>query len=548
MNSTRMCAFRFLLVAATAARLAGTAPAQYQEAKLLAHDGTTSDIFGASVAMDGDFVSVGMPWDDTPVGGDSGSVRLYSRVGGWTETQTLMGSDTQPGDLFGSALGMNRGRLLVGSFFGTVNGQHQGSAFVFNRNGATWTEETKLWATDVNTGTGFGTSVAIDGAVIVCGAPSDNQTGNPAGAAYVYRRSGGAWTLEAKLVPGDILPNEEFGEAVAVHDEVIVVGARRDDDLGLDSGSVYVYRHQSSGWSQEAKLHASDGSANDWFGEEVAVWDDLICVGAPYHGINDDGEAYVFRHSSGGWTEEASLHDVSNTSNIYFGSAVAVRSEYILVGGPQEFLHNHASGNALGFRHGPNGWYQDARFVGSDPANNDQFGAAVCLGDEELVVGAYNKSLSGMPGVGAAYVFTAHGPTPYCTAKTNSQGCEPLIESNGVARLSGVDNFHVVGLQVLNNCSGMLLWSQGSQSLPWAGGTLCIGPDLHRTWIQDSGGLPTGSDCTGDYDFHLTHSWMAGQGWLPGMRVYAQFLSRDPGFPPGQDVGLTAALRITICP
>jgi hypothetical protein len=137
---------------------------------------------------------------------------------------------------------------------------------------------------------------------------------------------------------------------------------------------------------------------------------------------------------------------------------------------------------------------------------------------------------------------------PYCTAKTNSQGCVPEVGFSGIPSTSGPDNFFVTASNVLNNKTGLLLWSHGQASTPFFGGTLCVAQPITRTSAQNSGGNPSGTDCSGTYSFHFAQSYMVGQLLGGGSTVYAQYWSRDPGFAAPNSIGLTDALRFTIIP
>jgi Tol biopolymer transport system component len=142
----------------------------------------------------------------------------------------------------------------------------------------------------------------------------------------------------------------------------------------------------------------------------------------------------------------------------------------------------------------------------------------------------------------------AGGISSYCVAKLNSLGCLPSVGSAGVPSLGGPDNFYVTASNVRNQKFGMMLWSLASDSRPFFGGTLCLHTPIKRTPGQNSGGSATGNDCTGTYSYHFTQSYMLQQLLGANTTVYAQFWSRDPGFAPPNNIGLTNALQFTICP
>jgi putative cell wall-binding protein len=122
----------------------------------------------------------------------------------------------------------------------TAGGVDAGSAYVFTRSGATWTQQAKLTAADGAAGDAFGVSVAVYGDTAVIGASADDDVGLGSGSAYVFVRSGATWTQQTKLTAADGAPGDGFGVSVAVSGDTAMIGALADDDMGTDSGSVYV--------------------------------------------------------------------------------------------------------------------------------------------------------------------------------------------------------------------------------------------------------------------------------------------------------------------
>jgi hypothetical protein len=130
-----------------------------------------------------------------------------------------------------------------------------------------------------------------------------------------------AWNQQAKLTASDAAANDEFGNAVAVSGNTAVVGGWLDDDGGTSSGSVYVFVRSGGSWSQQAKLTASDANFNDLFGFSVAISGDTAVDGAPYtdgDGGTSNGSAYVFVRSGGSWSEKcASWLTASGEATIF---------------------------------------------------------------------------------------------------------------------------------------------------------------------------------------------------------------------------------------
>jgi hypothetical protein len=140
-------------------------------------------------------------------------------------------------------------------------------------------------------------------------------------------------------------------------------------------------------------------------------------------------------------------------------------------------------------------------------------------------------------------------PTAYCTAKVNSQGCTPALSSTGTLWLSGPDDFHVTASEILNNVASKLVWSRSPNAAPFHGGTLCVLPPAARTSVHSSGGTPPpGTNCSGSYDWHFSHAYLASKAVLAGETLHIQFSGRDPGFAPPGNHSLSAGLQVTVLP
>ena len=113
--------------------------------------------------------------------------------------------------------------------------------------------------------------MAIAGDTVVVGAYNDDDNGSESGSAYVFTRSGTTWTEQAKLTASDGAADDFFGISVAISGDTVVIGAYADDDNGINSGSAYIYTRSGSTWTEQAKLMASDGVRIDQFGCSVAI-------------------------------------------------------------------------------------------------------------------------------------------------------------------------------------------------------------------------------------------------------------------------------------
>ncbi|KAH8058226.1 hypothetical protein JL722_6081 [Aureococcus anophagefferens] len=261
-----------------------------QVAKLVASDGAAGDEFGWSVASSGDFVVVGAYLDDD-AGTSSGSAYVFRTVDGVTEQiAKLVSSDAAAQDQFGASVAIHNDIIVVGANHDDDAGYDSGSAYIFKTSdgGATWPQVAKLVASGGAAGDEFGWSIASSGDFVVVGANLDDDAGTSSARPTCSAPSTAPRQI-AKLVSSDAAAQDQFGVSVAIHNDIIVVGAAWNDDAGSNSGSAYIFKTSDGGatWPQVAKLVADDAEAYDLFGWSVAVEGNLVVVGA----LQDDTNA-----------------------------------------------------------------------------------------------------------------------------------------------------------------------------------------------------------------------------------------------------------------
>lgn len=271
-------------------------------------------------------------------------------------------------------------------------------------------DEFKLQASDGAPGSYLGSAVAVDGDLALVGAHGADVSGEDSGAVYVFsRQSDGGWVESARLVPGDGAAGDVFGRAVALDGNRAIVGAYQDGDNGYLSGSAYVFERQPDGtWLQVAKLLAADGAGYDYFGNAVAVEHDTVLVGASRGDANDvdTGAVYVFdRQPDGSWTQSAKLRASDGLRDDRFGESVSLNGGLAVVGAVADDDNGYFSGSAFVFERGADGtWSQVAKLLASDGDYADFFGCAVAVSGETAVVGAYGNDDLGQVS-GSAYIF-----------------------------------------------------------------------------------------------------------------------------------------------
>ncbi len=381
----------------------GGGPTWAQQARITAADSAGADMFGFSVSIDGAYAIVGAQHDDD-AGSSSGSAYIFVRSGAtWTQQARITAGDAAAGDQFGRSVAISGDYAIVGAQSDDDAGSRSGSAYVFVRSGTTWTQQAKITAADAAADDRFGYSVAISGDTAIIGADLDDDAGTASGSAYVFVRSGAIWTQQAKITAADAATGDSFGSSVAISGESVIVGAAHDDDAGSRSGSVYVFVRSGTAWTQQAKITAADAAAGDDFGFSVAISGESAVVGAY---MDDDagsgsGSAYVFVRSGATWTQQAKITATDIAADDRFGASVAISGESAVVGA---FQHNDVgtfSGSAYVFVRSETSWTQQAKITAADDARHGFFGISVAISGSYAVVGAFGDTGSR----GAAYIF-----------------------------------------------------------------------------------------------------------------------------------------------
>ena len=447
-----------------------------QQAYLKASNTDANDQFGRAVAVSGDTVVVGAANESsnaTGVNGDqtnngalqAGAVYVFVRNGTtWSQQAYLKASNTDLTDRFGYSVAISGDTVVVGalnedSSATGVNGDQSdngassaGAAYVFVRNGTTWSQQAYLKASNTDAFDVFGFSVAASGDTAVIGAPAEASGGGQsdnsapgAGAAYVFVRNGTTWSQQAYLKASDKQSQEAFGASVALSDDTAVIGGPFET-IGGAVGAAFVFVRNGVTWSQQAYLQGSNTEPDDRFADAVAVSGDTVVIGARAEesnatGVNGDqtnngavaaGAAYVFVRGGTTWSQQAYLKASNTEANDEFGSSVAISNDTVVVGafgeasnatgvnGDQTNNSAFSAGAAYVFSRDGITWSQQAYLKASNPEAGDVFGFSVAVSGDTVVAaaGAEDSNATGVNGdqtdnnalgAGAAYVFTLEG-------------------------------------------------------------------------------------------------------------------------------------------
>lgn len=381
----------------------------FEDHKLVPSDGLAGDAFGASVATDGVLVAVGAPRADDR-GPDSGSAYVFD-AGSGAQGLEFVPLDGAAGDRFGASIAVDGSRVVVGAPQHDEVGVGSGTAYVFDT--TTGLQVLELQPTGAAAGDGFGTSVAIDGGLVVVGALDG---------AFLFDAATGQQLVE--LVPDGGLPvggtgvaviAGGFGQAVDLDADSarIAVGAKTANGASLYAGAAYVF--DTAG---DELQRVSIGAPWNQFGGSVGIDGDRLVVGAKYASPNgkDSGQAYLFDALSGSLTQ--SLVPSDGHIFAHFGSAVAADGPHVVVAAEQDNGAGFAAGAV--YLYDAQGSFVTKLFT-SDAASNDELGEVVAVADGVVTAGASRDDDLGS-GSGAAYVFGAAGTVSPMTGCLGNAG------------------------------------------------------------------------------------------------------------------------------
>lgn len=375
----------------------------WQEEAYIKPSNTRADAyFGITVAIDGDTLAVGAQDESSAATGIDGNATDATAPGAgaayvfrrsssssittWTQEAYIKASNTRAGAGFGTAVSLHGDTLAIGSWTessgatgvnsdqGDTSAPESGAAYVFVRNGTTWSQQAYVKASNTRSLARFGNSVAVDGNTLAVGSAGESSNakgvnGNQAdtsapgtGAAYVFVRSGDSWTQQAYLKASNTSTSSNltggFSISIAVSGDTLAVGGfvepssatgtngDSSDRSAPNAGAVYVYRRSGNTWAQEAYLKPPNTRSLALFGYSLALDGDNLVVGSCNESSNatgidgslndtsspNAGAAYLFTRAGGAWTQASYLKASNTRADALFGYSVAISATRIAVG------------------------------------------------------------------------------------------------------------------------------------------------------------------------------------------------------------------------
>jgi len=478
---------------------------------------SSGDNWGWGIALSGHDLLISAPVDDTDAGTDAGSATVLSNVSGtWVHDADLNAGAGASGSGFGEDIAISGNTALVSAFR-----DGYGEVFVFQRCSCAWLLEARLRASDAVPYDSFGASVALDGDTALIGAPMANLgTTISAGAAYVFVRNGITWTEQAKLVANDGADWDFFGYSVAIDGDSAVVGAPFDDVTANDEGAAHVFERQGATWSHHRRLTAPVQQERTEFGASLALAGSTMIIGAPGHnGPNGQsaGAAFKSLDINGNWSAAVPLQVTSPSAEARFGAAVDIRGNVVTIGAP---FQRNAQGVPIGM---VTVLEQDgvlmsevARLAATSPELLDEFGSDVAIGSGRILIGANPMTQGGAPGreAGLAYLFVYESNVWQQEAEFTPQGGLPGDRFGAGVALS--DNTALIGAPGEDsrrtdavNVGAVHVWSNRHRVTVTSSDGGTVSPTM--SMVLDGQALAI--DVVPDHGFEVTDIQGCGGGW-----------------------------------
>ncbi len=358
--------------------------------------GLLSDELGNSVSISGEFAFIGIPYANIGANANQGAVIVYKyENNGWNYFTKLTDATGAGGDAFGYSVCINGNYAIIGSYNDDVGANsNQGSATIFQYNGTSWVQMQKVTDPTGAANDLFGSSVSISGNKAIIGSPRDDFGGQTdKGAAIAYQFNGTNWVFLQLLQDLAISSNDQFGFAVSMSGDNLIVGAPYDEAGGSgSSGSIIMYRFNGTSWVEIQQIINSPTGTQERFGYSVSIHNNYAVVGRPGKSVAE-GDALVYFYNGTSWSLLSTLARPAVAAGDNFGNSVSISGNYILVGAYVDDIGSSiAEGGVALFTKVGNFW-QQLQYI-TDPAGS----ANNYMGNSVAIDGTTKRFLIGAPG------------------------------------------------------------------------------------------------------------------------------------------------------
>ena len=378
------------------------------EIKLKPSNGDDQYQFGSSVSIFGKYAIVGAPMSDQNKLEDRGSAYIFEYGDEkWNQQKELLGFNR--GDRFGSSVAISNNYALIGAPLEDINLSNVGSVYVYVRVENDWIFQSKMKPNDASIDACFGSSVSIDDDFAIIGAPNNNIIGS----AYIFKRINNSWIQQEIFTPSDSYELNQFsnfGRRVSISANHSIIGSQK---------AAYIFSFDDNKWNEHSKLSLGNTSAVA-ISETYAI---VVKSGRPL-AIHD---AYIYELKKNIWVKVATI----NTSNFYGCTYQAsINNNYAIIGKTSDSFNGYISGSALIYKHIGGSWKKQTTLIASDGSEGDQFGRAVSISQNHIIISAQYKDDNSISDVGAVYIYPIDTINPVISGYVRGLNDIPLSDAS----------------------------------------------------------------------------------------------------------------------
>ena len=379
-----------------------------QSAKLTASTRESRAEFGTAVAINNQYSAVGASREEVA----KGAVYVYQKNGeNWGFHQKINAPDGFEMAEFGGSIKFGSDFMVVSAGRADIGGVvRAGALYIYGLNSnSQWAFDKKLTASDFSNDALLAvnpTSLAVSGNTIVAGAPGIDSW---KGAVYIFEKNNGNWSEIQKIESPAGIDFGNFGIGVSIYDGYLVVGASGENN---GAGKIYIYKKNDSGqWIFHQSLASSDHFENSYFGNAISIYDNELVVGA-YTETNtgNPAMAYIFKlDENGNWYESQKIASYQSSEHTYFGWMCEMKNDKLLITSPH--LYGTEAGKTFIYKkNGQDNWEFDQELTPKNDVVQDSYGWSIAMNENEIIVGASRDDLDSneeneMQDAGSAYIF-----------------------------------------------------------------------------------------------------------------------------------------------
>lgn len=430
--------------------------AQFQQTQKIVGEREGRAEFGTSVAINDAFALVGTSRESIA----AGAAYVFQKDGeNWNLSQKIVADDAFEMAEFGGAVKLENNLMVIASGRADIEGvQRAGGLYVYNLNGNDWEFSTKIIASDYSENAVLGvnpTTLDLQGNTIVAGAPGEN---NWLGSVYVFEKEGDNWN-ETKILHPDQIENATFGIGVSISGNFLIAGASGEDN---GAGNAYIFEKVEGNWEFIQKISASDPQTNSYFGNAVSIDGNQLVVGAYAEGSigGNIAAAYIFeRNDAGEWVEIQKIPSPVSAENTYFAWMCKMDGNQMLISAPH--IYGEEEGEVYLYKKLENGQWEEAQLVETEEDVTQKFyGWGIDLNRENIIIGAPRDDFdengeNEMNDAGSAYIFSDSNMSVVDNSNLNSIKIYP----NPVENLLNISSKETIKSVSVYNLAGQKLIS-----------------------------------------------------------------------------------------